>query len=71
MQAKVPAHHCSQHESFDVIFERARSGDNGAMLQVLDLLQPEMERMACFIKMPREESIQEIKSQLIELIRKN
>ncbi|MGN7469653.1 hypothetical protein [Brevibacillus sp. SAFN-007a] len=41
------------------------------MLQVLDLLQPEMERMACFIRMPREESIQEIKCQLIELIRTN
>jgi hypothetical protein len=50
--------------------QRAQSGDNEALMEIFDFLQPDMEYLACFIKMPREDSIQEMKVALMEAIRK-
>ncbi|USG65101.1 hypothetical protein NDK47_23750 [Brevibacillus ruminantium] len=40
------------------------------MLEIIDFLNPDMEYLANFIKLPREESIQEMKAAMIEAIRR-
>lgn len=49
--------------------QRAQSGDNEALLEIFEMYQPEMEYFASFIKMPREDSIQEMRAALMDLIR--
>lgn len=58
----------SNHE-FSVMVEQAKNGDNEALLRVLEEMQPEMDNLAGFLKLPREEGIQAIITQFIEKIR--
>lgn len=56
-------------KSFCLTFKRAQHGDNQALLEILDFLHPDMEYLATFIKLPREESINEMKTAMIGAIR--
>ncbi|CCF12351.1 helix-turn-helix domain-containing protein [Brevibacillus laterosporus] len=51
------------------MLKRAQSGDNQALIEIIEFLEPDMEYLACFIKMSREDSIQEMKVAMIEAIR--
>ncbi|WP_188069894.1 hypothetical protein [Brevibacillus brevis] len=55
--------------AFSLMVERAKSGDNEALLKVLEEMQPEIHNLAGFLKLPKEEGIQEITTQFIERIR--
>ena len=48
----------------------AKNGDNKALEIILSKLEPDIQYLASFIKMPKEEVIQEIKASFIEIIRK-
>ncbi|WP_148039121.1 helix-turn-helix domain-containing protein [Brevibacillus gelatini] len=70
MQKSKPeeAAQLSNHE-FGVMVERAKNGDNEALVRVLVEIQPEIDNLARFLKLPKEEGVQEITTQFIEKIR--
>ncbi|TRY27678.1 hypothetical protein FOI68_04590 [Brevibacillus sp. LEMMJ03] len=51
------------------MMDEAQKGNNEALLQLLEWFEPEIHALARFIKMPKEDSIQEIKAQFIAFIR--
>ncbi|WP_152523336.1 helix-turn-helix domain-containing protein [Brevibacillus thermoruber] len=55
--------------AFERMMDEARKGNNEALLQLLEWFEPEIHALARFIKMPKEDSIQEIKAQFIAFIR--
>ncbi|MGM0712520.1 hypothetical protein [Brevibacillus parabrevis] len=57
-------------QTFDLMVEKAKNGDNEALLKLLEEMSPEIERLAGFLKLPKEEGIQEITTQFIEKIRR-
>ncbi|MED1802273.1 MULTISPECIES: hypothetical protein [Brevibacillus] len=57
------------NHAFSLIAEQAKNGDNEALLKVLEEMQPEIDSLAGFLKLPKEEGIQEITTQFIEKIR--
>ncbi|TKI56254.1 hypothetical protein E8L90_12690 [Brevibacillus antibioticus] len=57
------------NHAFSLIAEQAKNGDNEALLKVLEEMQPEIDYLAGFLKLPKEEGIQEITTQFIEKIR--
>ncbi|MFS0556845.1 hypothetical protein [Brevibacillus sp. 179-C9.3 HS] len=69
MQKQIFAPIGREADSFSVTLQRAKSGDNRAVLTVLDFLLPDMEYLAAFIRQPREESMQEMKTAMLEAIR--
>ncbi|WP_281869960.1 hypothetical protein [Brevibacillus parabrevis] len=56
--------------TFDLMVEKAKNGDNEALLKLLEEMNPEIERLAGFLQLPKEEGIQEITTQFIEKIRR-
>ncbi|KZE44161.1 hypothetical protein AV540_02370 [Brevibacillus parabrevis] len=56
-------------QAFSLMVEQAKNGDNDALLKVLEEMQPEIDSLAGFLKLPKEEGIQEIMAQFIEEIR--
>ncbi|KMZ44208.1 MULTISPECIES: hypothetical protein [Bacillales] len=69
MQKQIFAPIGREADSFSLTLQKAQSGDNRAVLTVLDFLLPDMEYLASFIKLPREESMQEMKTAMLEVIR--
>ncbi|MFA4134121.1 MULTISPECIES: hypothetical protein [unclassified Brevibacillus] len=57
------------NHAFSLMVEQAKNGDNEALLKVLQEMQPEIDSLAGFLKLPKEEGIQEITAQFIERIR--
>lgn len=55
--------------AFSLTFEQAKEGDNEALLRVLEEMRSEIDTLANFLKLPKEEGIQEITVQFIERIR--
>ncbi|NQF16088.1 hypothetical protein HPY31_19505 [Brevibacillus sp. HB1.3] len=51
------------------MIEQAKNGDNESFQSVLEEMQPEITSLAGFLKLPKEEGIQEIMAQFIEEIR--
>ncbi|WP_126428258.1 hypothetical protein [Brevibacillus marinus] len=69
MQKQVLTSIGTETESFGTIVKRAQLGDNQALIKIIDFLQPDLEYLACFIKMSKEDSIQEMILAMIEAIR--
>ncbi|WP_340259502.1 helix-turn-helix domain-containing protein [Brevibacillus borstelensis] len=57
------------NHSFIRMIERAKNGDNDALTMVLQEMEPEIQYLAGFLKMSKEDGIQEIKTQFIEKLR--
>ncbi|GED57249.1 hypothetical protein ABER61_16390 [Brevibacillus formosus] len=55
--------------AFSLTVEQAKEGDNEALLRVLEEMQSEIDSLAGFLKLPKEEGIQEITAEFIEKIR--
>ncbi|EST55147.1 hypothetical protein T458_08655 [Brevibacillus panacihumi W25] len=53
---------------FGKLLKLAEMGDQHAMEQILKIFESDMEQLASFIRMPREESLQQIKVDFIEEI---
>ncbi len=70
MQNKNLASIASTTEGFDRLMGEAVNGDNEALVQILQMFEPEILHLVRFIKMPREDCMQEIMTQFIALIRK-
>ncbi|WP_289137791.1 hypothetical protein [uncultured Brevibacillus sp.] len=56
-------------QEFSLMIERAKTGDNEALLRVLKEMEPEIMEVVGFLKLSKEEGIQEITMQFIEKIR--
>ena len=56
-------------ESFSLMLKQAEAGDKEAIGKIIDFLESDMAYLASFIKLPREDSIQEMKTAMIEAIR--
>ncbi|TGV31182.1 hypothetical protein EN829_033985 [Mesorhizobium sp. M00.F.Ca.ET.186.01.1.1] len=56
-------------QAFSLMVDRAKSGDNEALIRVLEEMQSEIDSLAGFLKLPKEEGIQEITTRFIEKIR--
>jgi len=56
-------------DSFGILLQLAKEGDNQAMEQIIHRFEPDMQRLASFIRMPREESVQHMKAAFIEMLR--
>ncbi|MFB0828180.1 helix-turn-helix domain-containing protein [Brevibacillus laterosporus] len=69
MEDKIFTATGTENDSFCIMLKRAQSGDNQALIEIIEFLEPDMEYLACFIKMSREDSIQEMKVAMIEAIR--
>ncbi|MDR7319643.1 hypothetical protein [Brevibacillus nitrificans] len=69
MQKQVSQCLSTENESFCMTLKRAQSGDHQSLLSILDFLHPDMQYLASFIKLPREESIQAMKAAMLEAIR--
>lgn len=52
------------------LLDRAQSGDNEAMMAILDSLEADINSLARYSRMNKEEFNQEIKTSFIELVRK-
>ncbi|NTU24323.1 hypothetical protein HPY28_28820 [Brevibacillus sp. HB1.2] len=57
------------NNAFSLKLEQAKEGDNEALLRVLEEMRSEIDSLAGFLKLPKEEGIQEITAQFIEKIR--
>ncbi|KZE51724.1 hypothetical protein AV540_12725 [Brevibacillus parabrevis] len=70
MQKSKPkeAAQISNH-TFGLMVERAKNDDNEALLRILEEMEPEINNLAGFLKLPKEDGIQEITMQFIERIR--
>lgn len=56
--------------TFDDLIAGTRNKDKAAMEQLLALFEQEIQEMARFIKMPREDAIQTIKTDFLEVIQR-
>lgn len=56
-------------QAFSLMVDRAKSGDNEALIRVLEEMQSEIDSLAGFLKLPKEEGIQEITTRFIEKMR--
>ncbi|MDN9012443.1 helix-turn-helix domain-containing protein [Brevibacillus laterosporus] len=69
MQKEISRSITTEKKQFHVILEKAKQGDEIALQQVLELLEPYMKYLANYINMPREDSIQEMKAKFIEILK--
>lgn len=59
----------SKDQSFSSLLQLAERGDQQALEQILSIFEDDMQYLACFIKMPREDSLQQMKVAFIDMIR--
>jgi hypothetical protein len=69
MQGDSPKTIEEKHEKYRMLIEKAKNGDNAALEELITILEPDINTLAKFIKMPREDTIQEIKTSFIEILR--
>ncbi|MDF9414320.1 helix-turn-helix domain-containing protein [Brevibacillus laterosporus] len=69
MQKEIPSTITTEKRPFHIILEQAKQGDTVALEQVLEQLEPYMRYLANYINMPREDSIQEMKTKFIEILK--
>lgn len=50
------------------LVQRSRKGDQAAFLAIIDMFEEEMEQMAKYIRMPKEDVMQSLRLGLLELI---
>ncbi|WP_090903825.1 MULTISPECIES: helix-turn-helix domain-containing protein [unclassified Paenibacillus] len=59
----------STKEDLTQLLFQARAGEEQAILKILELYHPEMEKLAETIRMPKEDTIQSLRLELIEFIK--
>ena len=57
------------NDQFTKLVERAISGDNDALMKVLQELDQDIQHLAEFLKLPKEDGTQAIKTKFIEILR--
>jgi DNA-directed RNA polymerase subunit F len=68
MEAERVRIHSQQSQPFIQTVKKAKGGDKESMEEILNLFKDDIEHLSRFIKLPREEVIQELKIELITII---
>jgi len=71
MEKESVQNHPGENEYALMLVKRAREGDKQAIEQVLQLFDTDIRYLAQFIKMPREDAIQELVAELIAMIKRD
>ncbi|WP_036634977.1 helix-turn-helix domain-containing protein [Paenibacillus massiliensis] len=53
---------------FEQLIQAARQHDSEAMLAVIELFQPDIQRLSCYIHLPREDAASEIIVEFLEFL---
>ena len=69
MESQKHPDHSRVSDSFLATLKRAERGDKRAMEQLLQLFEPDIQYLATFIRLPREEAVQTLKAEFIVGIR--
>lgn len=67
---KQDAEQASKNEQLCILLERMKTNDPQALLEFLNLFEEDMNKHCRFIRMPREDALQNMKLGLIELLQK-
>lgn len=70
MEEKRDRDSTGKYDSFLTLLEQAQKGDEKAMEELLMVFESDFEYLAGFIKLPRDEALQTLKTEFIEMIRK-
>lgn len=65
--ARTSAPHIGDDE-FMTLLERSRTGDSESLLHILNLLEPDIERLSRFMGMDRRDAAQTLRTELIEQV---
>lgn len=57
-----------EHEPFHLLIARAKQGDSNAMEKIMFIFEDEIQYLASFQRMPREEAVQILKVELLSII---
>ncbi|SNT24081.1 hypothetical protein SAMN05446037_10602 [Anaerovirgula multivorans] len=69
MKREICTSAAATNETFRLLKEQARKEVNEILEKVFEELEPHLDYLSSFIKMPREDSLQEMKTRFIEIIR--
>ena len=58
-----------ENKNFSVILQKASDGDNGAMEELIKIFEDEINSLCKYTKVPKEDVIQELYTELIILVR--
>ncbi|MEF3355811.1 MULTISPECIES: helix-turn-helix domain-containing protein [unclassified Paenibacillus] len=58
-----------EEEGLAQLLVKARSGEDKAILKILEIYHPEMEKLSKTIRMPKEDAMQSLRLELIEFIK--
>lgn len=58
----------SESQQFIQIVKRAQSGDKKSMEEIISFFKDDIEYLSRFIKLPSEEAVQELKTELIKIV---
>lgn len=68
MEEKRSINNAGKDESFFRLLELGQKGDKKALEEILSLFEPDIIYLAAFIKLPREDTIQTLKTELLEMV---
>lgn len=57
-----------RNECFISLLKKAKEGDSTSVIEIMEIFEPEIHYLARFIKLPKEDAVQSLKAELIELI---
>lgn len=69
MEEKRDRDASQKYSSFMSLLEAARNGDQTAMEELLQFFDSDFEYLAKFIRIPREDALQALKTEFIEMVR--
>lgn len=55
-------------DEFVTLLERSRAGDSESLLHILELLEPDIEKLSRFMGMDRRDAAQTLRAELIERV---
>lgn len=56
--------------TFIETLEKAQNGDKEAMQEILDVMDPEIKQLSKYVRLPREDAIQTLKTELINIVKR-
>ncbi|EFV74089.1 helix-turn-helix domain-containing protein [Cytobacillus sp. FSL W8-0315] len=69
MQKESYQRHEGTHMPFNRLLKQARQGDKSAMESIIFLFDDEIQHLSSFLRIPREEAVQSLRTELIGLVK--
>ncbi len=58
-----------QLDSFQCTLIKAQNGDKEAMMKIINLMEPDIKLLSKYIKLPKDDAIQTLKAELIDIVK--